>query len=252
MLTVLLELCAVLGHHLRNAVAQPLLTVLLLGMLYAGRYVAREGSLEAGLHAAFSDRDAAETARQRGVEAATVQADLRQFAASDRLIQQLLQALLQQVPSAARARLAAIHDGGDGGGDASGRMWFDIINAVGATGRSPGPMVQNQSLAEWSDFLASLLSGRCQLVRVAQLRSTDMRERVLSMGAAVMLACPVTDIRQTLVGGIFLTWDANDPVPCGDDLASVTQLAREIGAQIASALDLRNPSVRPGMAPLPR
>lgn len=244
-LKALLDFINNLGRPARSALLQPLATVLLLLALYAGWHIQDEGEVTNGLRVAFLDTRAGRAARDREVEAAILRAELYQAAESDRLINQLLTALLQRTPHAARVRLGVIHNGVSGI-TGIGLLRYDVTNAVASAGHAAGDNMQNQPLSEWSELLPKLLSGHCEITAVAALSNLASRARLQAMGAVSVLACPVADIHSTLLGSVFIVWDAGDTPPDGAALTALMEYAERIGAQIAAALDLRVPKPRLG------
>jgi hypothetical protein len=64
------------------------------------------------------------------------------------------------------------------------------------------------------------------------------RARLEALGAGTYMACPVTDIQHRMLGAVVATWDTRDRPPAGDELQSLMVFAKDIGVQIAAALDL--------------
>jgi hypothetical protein len=239
-----LELLVSLGQPIRAVLLQPLVTVAMLVALYAGWHIRDEGSVSAGLQVAFVDTRAFRLDHLRDLEAAVMQSELHRSAVTDKLIEQLMTALLQRAPLAARVRLGVVHNGITGlTGTALLRV--DITNAVAAAGRSVGPLSVNQPLSEWNGFLPTLLAGKCDLHSTADERNEVIRARLMAMGAGSFLACPVIDIQGRMLGGVSVTWDERDPTPEGDDLKSLVAFAQNICVQIAAALDLSGHLLRP-------
>ncbi|MEJ0017062.1 MAG: hypothetical protein WDN25_10940 [Acetobacteraceae bacterium] len=232
------ELLLSLGQPLVSLLVQPMVTVILLLFLYAGWHVRDEGDILTGLQVAFVDTRAYRAEHARELEAAMLQAELRQAAHTDRLIGQLLSALLTRAPLAARVRLAVVHNGLTGVTGVA-LLRFDIVNATAAAGHSVGTFVVNQPLSDWSDFLPGLVSGRCQHRMTSSGSNLSMRARLDSLGAGGFLACPVVDIQDRMLGALFITWDTTDPPPSGEAMAALSDYAISIGTQVASALDLR-------------
>jgi len=236
----LLDFINSLGRPARSALLQPIATVLLLLALYAGWHIQDEGNVLRGLQVAFLDTRASRSQRDRDLEAAILRAELYQAAQSDRLIDQLLTALLHSAPHAARVRLGVIHNGVSGI-TGIGLLRYDVTNAVAAPGHIAGDSLQNQPLSEWSDLLPRLLTARCDLSQVADLPNLISRARLLSMGAVAVLACPVADIHGALLGSLFVVWDTGDAPPQAEAQDELAEYATRIGQQIAAALDLRTP-----------
>lgn len=239
-LKALLDFINSLGRPARSALLQPLATVMLLLALYAGWHIQDEGSLIRGLRVAFLDTRASRAERGRELEAAILRAELYEAAESDRLVNQLLTALLQRTPHAARVRLGVIHNGVSGI-TGIGLLRYDVTNAVAAPGHSAGEIMQNQPLSDWSELLPKLLTGHCDMAKLAQLSNPISRARLQSMGATAVLACPVSDIHGTLLGSLFVLWDVGDAPPEAAALHALKEYAQRIGGQIAAALDLRVP-----------
>ncbi len=240
MLKATLELLTSLSMPTRAALVQPLVTVLILLLLYAGWHVRDEGDVASGLRVAFLDTRASRAAHEREVEAAILRAELYQAVESDKLLTQLLTALLQRAPLAARVRLAMIHNGVTGM-TGVGLLRFDVTHAVAVPGRTGGAVALNQPLSDWGGILPGLLAGQCQLYRTAQFPNLASRARYQAMGASSILACPAIDVYGTLVAVLAVFWDGEDLPPSGEALASLMAYAKQIGSQIGAALDLRVP-----------
>jgi hypothetical protein len=217
---------------------QPLITVAMLVFLYAGWHVRDEGGIMAGLRVAFVDTRAYRTDHQHEREAAMLQTELRYAADTDKLIDQSLAALLGYAPLAARVRLGVVHNGITGVTGVA-LLRYDITNAVASPGKTVGPLLLNQPLSEWNNFLPVLLAGRCYLGTVADEPNPALRARLEGLGAGTFMACPVIDNRNRMLGALFVTWDVRDLPPTGDTLLAVMKHALGVGAQVAAALDLR-------------
>jgi hypothetical protein len=227
-----------LGQPLKAVLLQPLMTVGMLLFLYAGWHVRDEGSIDAGLQVAFVDTKAYRLQHLRDLESAILQGELRRSAITDQLVGQLMTALLQRAPRAARVRLGVVHNGITGlTGIALLRV--DITNAVAAPGRTVGPLSVNQPLSDWSGFLPTLLAGKCDFHLTQQESSVVIRSRLTAMGAGSFMSCPVIDVQGRMLGAISVTWDEHDSAPGGAELQSLMDFAGSICIQIAAALDLR-------------
>lgn len=232
-----LELLLSLGQPLRSLLAQPLITVAMLLFLYAGWHVRDEGSIAAGLRVAFIDTTAYRAQHERDLESASLQAALHQSARTDKLIDQLLTALLARAPAAARVRLGVVHNGVTGVTGIA-LLRFDITNAVAAPGHSTGDLLVNQPVSDWNDFLPALLADQCHVGAASTQSNLGIRARLNALGANAFMACPVIDIQGRMLGAMLITWDANESAPTGEVLQSLTDYARSVGTQVASALDL--------------
>lgn len=244
-LRAVLLLVAGLGQPVRALLIQPLLTVAMLLALYAGWHIRDEGSVGFGLRVAFLDARAGRIAHRRELEGAMMQSDLVRAAEADRMIDQLLTTLLQRAPRAARVRLGVIHNGITGVTGMS-LLRYDITNAVAAPGHAGGGLVQDQPLSELSELLPAMLAGQCQMRSVTEVQNLPARVRLEEMGAGFVMACPATDVRGKLLGGVFMLWDVNERPPAGEELKSLMEYARHVSTQIATILDLRVPLPRTG------
>src|ERR1700761_2189337 len=138
-----LELCTHLGRHSGRKLLQPMLTALCITAVYTGIRVSQEGAVLPGLRAAFWDNETSRTERRRSQELAILQGELRQFAAANKLIGQLLQSMLVSAPGASRVQLDVIHNGVTGL-TGTGLLRYDLANSVAAPGRTVGNAFSNQ------------------------------------------------------------------------------------------------------------
>lgn len=235
------ELCAWLGRRTGQKLFQPMMTALCVTLAYASIHVTREGSLTEGVRVAFLDNEADRSERRRLEEQTAMQTELRQFAAANRLIDQLLLSMLGRATGASRVRLNVIHNGVSGL-TGTGLLRYDVTNGVAAPGRLAGVAVVNQPLSEWSDFLPALLSGQCAMIKVAAMQAVSLRARFEAFGASNFLACPAADVQGKTVGAIFIFWDGAEPVPDGEGLRQLMADGLRLGAQVAAILDLRGPA----------
>lgn len=215
---------------------QALVTCIMAMVIYFGWWAIQDNSVSQGFYDAFvqSKRGTAEQIREAQV--ALIQARLKQTAQSDILISQHMQALLAEIPGAFRIRLAIIHDGVTGvtGIDL---MRFDITNAVVTPGHTTGPMLQNEPLNEWSKFLPSLIDGKCEL-GLSENAAPMLRDRLNDLGVFATMVCPIIDVRNQLLGALFIHWDRSGIIPTDVVLKTIKAQAIDIGHQIAATLDL--------------
>ena len=245
---LLLELFADLGRTSGRRLVQPMLTVACLAAAYTAIHVMQEGNLTAGIRAAFLDNETARSERRRLEEQTTLQTELHQFAAANKLIDQLLETMLVRAGGASRVRLNVIHNGVTGL-TGTGLLRYDVTNTVAAPGRLAGAAVTNQPLSDWSDFLPALLAGQCLIHRVADLHAISLRARFEALGATGVLVCPAADVQGKIVGAIFILWDGADAVPEGEALGRLMAAGQHLGGQIAAVLDLQGPPPWPSAAP---
>jgi hypothetical protein len=214
------------------------LTAALLTILYAGYHVIHESSVARGLWVAFFETNAGRAIRLREREDAILQAEMRQLAEANRVIDRLLESLLDKTRNVARVRLDVVHNGVTGV-TGLGLLRYDTTNAIAGAGHAPGPLVQNRPLTEWGGFLRDMLEGHCQLYVPDELRSSALRGRLETLNVGTILVCPVIDVQERLLGGVFMLWDTGTRTPEGPDLEALMTKAQLVGRQVASVLDLR-------------
>jgi hypothetical protein len=235
------ELVIDAGRLSGRRLLQPLLTAVCLTAAYAAIHIGQEGSVSAGFRVAFLDNDDARQERHRIETQATLQEELQQFVAANRLINQLLENIMIHAPGASRASLGVIHNGVTGM-TGTGLLRYDDTNSVAAQGRIAGTIVSNQPLSDWSDFLPSLLAGQCGFYRTADMKGAAIRARLESYGVTNVMVCPAADVQSKVVGAIFVMWDLNDPLPDAAQMKDLVLAGQHSGSQIAAVLDLRGPS----------
>ena len=191
----------------------------------------------------------ATTRASRTTTTPPAQVELRQAAKTDHLIDQSLKVLPAKVPGSARAQ-ARRDPQRRHGITGVGMLRFDVTNGAAVPGRAVGEPMQNLPLSAWNEYLSTLLAGRCDWRRTADVVSASERDRLEKFGAALRLVCPVTDVEGRLLGGVFITWDTSDASPDPERRPEIVEEAKKIGAQIASVLTLRMSQVvyRPAQA----
>ena len=125
----LLEIILDLGRLSGRKLFQPMLTAICLTGAYTAIHVGQEGGFGAGFRSAFLDNDSARLERHRIEEQATLQEELRQFVAANKLINQILESIMLRAPDASRASLSVIHNGVTGM-TGVGLLRYDDTNGV--------------------------------------------------------------------------------------------------------------------------
>jgi hypothetical protein len=231
------------GRNSTRSVIKPLLLMAVVAAGYAMVQPAEWAAFWNNLKSAFLGNEMQERLREQ----AMLQAELRQFAAANKLIDQLLATMLERATGASRVRLNVIHNGVTGL-TGTGLLRYDMTNAAAAPGRLAGSTITNQPLSEWSDFLPALISGQCSFHYVADLRAVSLRARFEASGATGLLVCPAADVQGRIVGSIFILWDGADMAPAGSDLRELMAVEQQLGAQIAAVLDLQGALPEPSKA----
>ncbi len=228
-----------------------MLTAMILIGAYGGYHVVRESSVVGGLTVAFVESNADRIARFRHSEAVAMQMEIQHLAKSNLIIDRLMGQFVAQAPTIARARLGVIHNGAYGV-TGLGLLRYDVTNAVAGAGHAAGPLAENRSLAEWSDFLPDLLAGECKKIVIKDMENTAARARLEELKVGAFLSCPVADIGKRLLGSVAVYWDEGTYVPSGAEMDRLINTGKKVGLLIAAMLDLRKAPPQeetdPGMA----
>ncbi len=205
------------------ALRGPVLTILLLSGVVLAVVSVREGGPQAGLEKILTNPHASNS----------LQRELHSIARRDTVIDGLLKAVLVKAPTAARVRLAVIHNG-EVGLSGIGLLRFDVTHGTVRKGFSVGTFTSNGPLADWNPYLNKLLAGQCTVVGLEEM-SAGERVRMVELGVQARMACPVMDIQGRLLGAVFIHWPADALVPEGADLNALEDFTRSVGSQIAAA-----------------
>lgn len=133
-------------------------------------------------------------------------------------------AVLAEVPSAARFRVAVIHRAEPGA-----PMRFDVTLALGPRHNAA---FNDVPLSQWQSYLDDFLVQRCAAatLRDGQLPPED-RAHLVGMRATAEVACALTDSQGNLLGAALLTWD--DPGASVDDVQTALDLLRRAATQVS-------------------
>jgi hypothetical protein len=217
-------------------VLQPVIMVALLAFVAFGYVSWREGGLSGGWALVFADSKISALNREIELRAIVLDAEIRESARSDSRIREYLSALLRRVSGVARIRLGIIHDGTIGVAG-SPLLRFDITHAVAVPGRVAGDLVQNQPTTGWVSSLPDLLAGSCHYQETTRMDYVAARDRLMSMGTAATVTCPVTNMHGQLLGALFVQFDSIDAVPTGAARVALDADAKDTGRFIAAAID---------------
>jgi hypothetical protein len=156
--------------------------------------------------------------------------------AANRLIHRLLAALLDQAPRAVLVCLKIV-DGDDRQWEMD-RSYFRVTNRVKRSRRQDALTRWMPSVPNWGPMLPGLRDGLCPLLRIADLRSGPLPERLPPTLASRALVCPVADSRATLLGAVIIVFDRRDSRPRGAVLRRIAVAGTRAGGQIGAVLDL--------------
>jgi hypothetical protein len=234
---LLLTFLSKVGGEARKALVQGVVYLALAAAAFCGSYMLQEGGVLPGFQAAYR----ALTRQSEADLAGHYSASLKASAVADQTINKLLQTTLLAVPSAARVRIAIIHNGVTGL-TGIGLLRFDITYAVGAPGRDAGELVENHSMTEWGDFMPKLLRGDCAMVDIGSVSNATMRARAQAMNMAAFLACPILDPEDRMLGALMVSWDTVDPVPNDPAVTVIAARLKFIAGNVGIALSLQRAS----------
>lgn len=236
----LLKLVLTMRGRLGTLILASLVNAVMFFVLVAGWITVREGSPRSAYEVLF-EPSASAAVRERETRIALLQAQLRAEASNIVLIRQNLDGFLSRWPGVARVRLAVIHNGTVGVGDS--HLWkYDVIAAVAANGRAPGPLTQNDSLEGWAHFLPELLAGRCAVYPTGSIPRTAGRDRLEALGVQQVLTCPVATPNGEVLGALFVLFDRTEDLPRADVLDQLKQDGRGTGQGLSYALIARRAS----------
>lgn len=207
-----------------KAFVQPVLTVLVLFVVGFGLMSWREGSASVAIQELFVKKHSPDQ----------MQTELRRAAIQDALIKGIMNHVLAQTSTAARIRLAVIHNGEFGVAGAT-LLRYDITYSIAREGFSPGPLHVNSPLSNWS-YLNDMIKGAC-VNNGPDKWSTTERAILSEMGSDYRLICPVVDPSGRLLGALYLTWQNGSTHPPADDIASLSSVMTASGQQIAIAIE---------------
>ena len=224
-----------LSGDARGYLFQPLVTVLMIALGWYAWCSIQERSFTAGFSAAFTDTESSKKARESEIKSIMEQANLRNTARVTALLENAQRRWLGNAVGAARVRLSVIHNG-TYGVTGIALMHFDTISGVAAAGYAVGPLVVNGSLAEWAQFMPDLTSGRCAFIKSEQRTSISARERISGMSISAVMACPVTDGYDRLIGALFMSWPLGVTLPADGELARLKATGHDSGREVAAIL----------------
>lgn len=236
----LLKLLLTMRGRLGTLVLASLVNAVVFFMLVVVWITVREGNPRSAYEVLF-EPSATAAVREKDTRIALLQAQLRLEAGNLIQIRQSLDSFLSRWPGVARTRLAVIHNGTVGIGDS--HIWkYDVIAAVAANGRAPGPLTQNDPLEGWSHFLTDLLAGRCALYPTASIPRTAGRDRLEALGVQQVLTCPVSTPNGETLGALFILFDRTEDLPRADALDQLKQDARLTAQGLSYGLIARRAS----------
>lgn len=207
-----------------KSLTQPVLTAAAVLMMGFSLVALRESSVSAAFNEIFVKKHTP----------AQMQTELRRVAKLDDLIKGIMNHVLSQTVTAARIRLAIIHNGEYGLAGAT-LMRYDVTHSVAREGFTAGPITSNSPLSNWS-YLNEMLKGQCVNNGPSEWSPTE-RTIMFEMGADYRLICPVVDPDGRLQGALYMTWQNGNTHPPPDDIASLSSVMRTAGAQIAIAIE---------------
>jgi hypothetical protein len=227
------------NSHLFRSLIDKFVTLAIFAAAFTGWSMHREGSISAGITAAWETRLGTDE-RQAGERALILQIELRNTASADRVIQSNLESLLGQLsPTPARVRIGLIHNGITGL-TAIPMLKFDVTHAFASPGRVAGALIVAQPLSDWSDYLDEMVRGNCVVRRFSDIKNPASAARLAMLRIDLFVACPIKSLTGRVMGGLFVSWDRGDPIPNEEVVKMMIPTIFGTANQIASVLDIRN------------
>ncbi len=174
------------------------------------------------------------------------QIEPRQAAAANRLIDKLLQTLLDSSARASRVCLAAI-DGVASDRTTMSSLRYSITNSVAAHCRPARTTLKYQPVSGWSDFLPELLAGQCALAVIPAGGTLGLLSGVIPSRASRVLVCPVVDRPGQLLGAIFVLRDGAERPPDVERFPELMAAAKRVASPIAGVWGLCRPEFQTHM-----
>lgn len=235
---------------------QAVITIFIFGVFYLGFYVVREEGFIKGFDAAFFQSTAYRDLAHRNSEqtSSIMQMELRVAAATDALIEGLMAEFIRIHTGVARQRLAVFHNGVVG---LSGMAIIkaDVLNVKAAPGRSVGEFTRNSPISEWSDMMPAILQHSCYFSATKDRPIGPPRSQLEALGVGYMVACPVVDVKNRVLGILFTDYDGQDHPAVPDtpeEQKAIIPDFRAMTSQIASAWSVRGVGESPELAIIPK
>lgn len=128
-------------------------------------------------------------------------------------INKYLDKLLTDVPDAIVTRVNLIHSVKFASTNQTPILRWDTIYArTNPEHKSgAGPLLRDQPLIAWSNYIEDLLAGHCRYMLTKNLNNDAPHQSLYSMGVYSFDVCPIVDNNKKLLGAIFLSWEENRP-----------------------------------------
>ncbi len=153
---------------------------------------------------------------------------------TDQAVNEVLARLLSETPAAVQARVSIVHNGTV---SLAGMhlLHFSTIAALAAPGSEASPMLQNQPLSQWKDFLGALIDKpHCVLKSVGDLTDREWIERMRGRGTETLIACGIFSPRGQFLGSLFTNFARLTDLPT--DRRAILERHQRAAAAIGAAL----------------
>lgn len=97
-----------------------------------------------------------------------------------------------------------------------------------------GPLLHDQPLVAWTDYMDDLIAGKCKYLITKNLSQDASQEHLTSIGIYAFDVCPIIDTDKKLLGAIFLSWAENN---LSTNPEEKFPLIEEVAKKIAAALE---------------
>ena len=157
-----------------------------------------------------------------------------------------LTTLLHAVPSAKSAYISMIHSQDSENTDPySTEVDTDsatTTNSVAVLGQ-PSTIADKVSLTSWRDYIVPMTEHKCTYIPVTKITDPNAKTKLIVTKTFAVLVCPIFSVNNDLLGGLFLTWDKPEEVPCliackkdSENMHDVAVITKRTGTEIGNWL----------------
>ncbi|HWY33403.1 MAG TPA: hypothetical protein VNX68_02075 [Nitrosopumilaceae archaeon] len=152
------------------------------------------------------------------------------------IINQTLDDLLAKIPDAIAVRVNLIHKVNFAKDDQTPLLRWDTVYARAAPtyAKGPGPLLRDQSLIAWSDYVENLSAGKCTYLMTKNLSREATHQHLIDIGIYAFDVCPIVNSKNNLLGAIFLSWQENN---LNTNPESLFPIIKKVADKIAVTLE---------------
>jgi hypothetical protein len=152
-------------------------------------------------------------------------------------INDYLDSILQNVPSASQARIGLIHPRIENAG--SPEFLFDVAFVRTRPHFINSQRVTNLPLTQWHTYLDKLTDDQCAEIILDQIDDQNVKERMAPLRIVAYQGCPLWRNNRYFIGGVFTFW--SDTLPTDEELLQSEHVLRRVGPRIVKVLEQASP-----------